>query len=77
MPNKPTKKWFDSMYDKIKSGNPSYSDEQIRKTVGDIFFNKLSPSEKEKAMKHGSHLLNAICILSQNDKLRIDKRQDG
>lgn len=57
MPNKPSKRWFDQMSEKVRKGNPDYSEEQVRKTVGDIFYNKLSPAEKEKAGKDASSKL--------------------
>jgi len=64
MPNKPSKKWWDRMVKDVRKNNPDYTDEQVDKTVGDIFFHKLSPAEKEKAMRHGSHLLKAISLIA-------------
>lgn len=51
MPKQPPKAWWDKMYKKVKDGNPSYSDERLRKTVGDIWYNKMSPSKKKKEVK--------------------------
>lgn len=66
MPNKPSKKWWDEKTKEIQKGNPDYTKEQVDKTVGDIFFHKLSPSEKEKAMRHGSHLVKAINLIADS-----------
>jgi hypothetical protein len=51
VPKKPPGPWFEEMSAKIRSGNPDYSDEQIRKTVGDIWYNKMSPSKKKEETK--------------------------
>jgi len=45
---KPPKKWYDSMYKDIKEGNPSYSEDQIAKTIGDIWYHNLSKSKKQE-----------------------------
>lgn len=45
----PSSEWQDAMKKRVKEDNPSYSDDQVSKTVGDIFYNKLSPAEREKA----------------------------
>ena len=44
---KPPKDWWDKHYDEVKKGNPSYSDEQISKTVGKIW-SDMSEGQKEK-----------------------------
>lgn len=51
MPKRPPKDWWDKMYKEVKEGNPSYSEEQVRKTVGGIWYNKMSPSKKKKEVK--------------------------
>jgi hypothetical protein len=51
MPQKPPSDWWDKRYAEVKQGNPDYSDEQIRKTVGDIWYNKMSPSKKQQEVK--------------------------
>jgi hypothetical protein len=43
---KPPKAWFDKMKKKIKKGNPSYTDEMIRKTIGDIWYHNLKKKKK-------------------------------
>ncbi len=48
--DRPPKDWWDSMYKKVKEGNPSYSEEQVRKTIGDIWYNKLSHG-KQKTLR--------------------------
>lgn len=45
---KPPKKWWDGMKKDVKKKNPDYSDEQIEKTIGDIWHNKLSKKKKEE-----------------------------
>jgi hypothetical protein len=44
----PPKKWFDKMYKGIHKENPSYSDEQARKTVGDIWYHNLSTKKRKE-----------------------------
>ena len=51
MPNKPPSEWFDKHLEEVKKGNPSYNDEQARKTVGDIWYHKMSPSKKQEETK--------------------------
>jgi len=48
---KPPKKWWDEMYKKIKSGNPDYSDEQIRETIGSIWYHKMSGQKRSQTRK--------------------------
>ena len=45
---RPPKKWFDKMYKEIQEGNSGYSDEQIRATIGDIWYHDLSDAKKEE-----------------------------
>lgn len=51
MPTTPPKEFWDRMYKEVKQGNPEYSDEQVRKTVGDIWYHKMSPSKKQTETK--------------------------
>lgn len=51
MPGRPPKKWFKKMEDEIKNGNPDYSQEQVDKTVGDIWHHELSESKKDEIIK--------------------------
>lgn len=44
----PPSEWFDSMVSKIRKGNPSYSEERIRKTVGDIWYNELTDAKRKE-----------------------------
>jgi hypothetical protein len=49
---KPPKEWWDKKYAEIKKGNPDYTDEQIRSTVGAIWYKEMSKhqrSEKREA----------------------------
>lgn len=45
---RPPKKWWDKMHKDIKEGNPEYSEEQISKTIGDIWYNKLSEAKRKE-----------------------------
>jgi len=52
--HRPPKKWFDDMAAQVKEGNPDYDEEQVRATVGDIWYNELSDSKREEIYKrHG------------------------
>jgi hypothetical protein len=64
MPEKPPKSFFDRMYKKVKEGNPDYSDEQTRKTVGDIWYHQMSKSDKEKETRKSEG--SAIPVLLDN-----------
>jgi hypothetical protein len=56
-PGRPPKAWFDKMEKDVKKKNPDYSDEQVRKTVGNIWYNKLSQYRRDKlTKKHESSL---------------------
>lgn len=48
MPKIPPKEFWDKMYAKIKKANPDYTDEQIRATIGDIWYHKIGAKAKEK-----------------------------
>ena len=47
----PPKKWWNKMHKKIKEGNPSYDEDQISSTIGDIWYNKLSDSKRSEIRK--------------------------
>ena len=47
-PARPPKYWWDRMVKEIKASMPTYSMEQIRDTIGDIWYHKLSPSKKRQ-----------------------------
>lgn len=56
---RPPKQFFDKMYSKIKKNNPSYSDEQIRKTIGSLWYHKMSKGKKVALRKReGKHYGN-------------------
>jgi hypothetical protein len=56
-PGRPPKAWWDKMEKEISSKNPDYSDEQIKKTVGNIWYNELSQYRRnELTKKHESSL---------------------
>lgn len=48
---KPPKKWWDKMYKQIKKSNPNYSDEQIRSTIGKIWYRNLKRKKKAEIRK--------------------------
>jgi beta-xylosidase len=48
---KPPKSWFAKMTKKIKKSNPKYTEEMVRKTVGDIWYHNLSKSKKSEIRK--------------------------
>lgn len=50
-PKRAPKKWWDEKYKEVKKGNPKYDDEQIRKTVGDIWYNEISDSKRKEILK--------------------------
>ena len=45
---KPPKKWFDKMEKEIKEGNPDYSADQIKNTIGHIWYHQLSEAKKKE-----------------------------
>lgn len=45
---RPPSGWFKSMTARLKAADPRYSDEQIKKTLGDIWFHKLSDEKKKE-----------------------------
>lgn len=51
MPNTPPKAWWDQMVKEVSEGNPDYSKEQVDKTVGDIWYHKMTPSKKKEVTK--------------------------
>jgi hypothetical protein len=50
---KPNSEWFDKMYKEIEEANPGYSEEQIRKTIGSIWYKNLS-GQKRKQIRERS-----------------------
>ena len=48
---RPPQSWAKEKIQEIKKGNPSYSEEQARKTMGDIWYNNLSESKRQKIKK--------------------------
>lgn len=45
---KPPKKWFAKMEKEIKKKNPEYSAKQVDKTIGDIWYNKLTDAKRKE-----------------------------
>ena len=47
----PPKVWWEKMVKEVKKKQPDYSEEIVKKTVGDIWHNKLKPSKKEELVR--------------------------
>lgn len=62
MPNdkRPSKSWFNSKVKEIQKGNPDYSKDQAEATAGEIWYNKMSESDREKARKQSSIIAKAF-----------------
>ena len=45
---KPPKEWWDRMYKDVSSKNPSYSEDQIKNTLGDIWYHQLTKSKRSE-----------------------------
>ena len=45
---KPPKQWWEKMMLQIRQGNPSYSEETIEKTIGDIWYHNLTDSKRSE-----------------------------
>ena len=50
-PKRPPKEWWDNMSRQVKRNNPEYSAEVVDKVVGNIWYNKMSPSKKKDVTK--------------------------
>jgi len=72
-PNRPPKKWWDTMYKKMKAQYPDRDDESLRALTGGIWWNKYKASTRKRITEQfekGSHQLVRV-----NPKaLRIGKR---
>ena len=49
----PPKAWFDKTSKDVKAGNPDYSDEQVRATVGSIWYKKMGGKKRAEIKKRG------------------------
>ena len=49
--DQPPKRWFNMMVKKVKKGNPEYSEQQAKATVGDIWYNQLSSAKRTELKK--------------------------
>jgi len=50
-PKQPPKEWWDKMKQQVKKNSPDYDAETVDKVVGDIWYNKMSPSKKKDVLK--------------------------
>jgi len=48
---RPPKAWWESIKKRIHTKNPSYTDEQIAKTIGNIWHNQLTDYRKKKLLE--------------------------
>jgi len=64
-PGRPSKEWWDKMYKEVKEGNPKYTEEQARATVGDIWYNKMSPSKKQEEVKKEKKGFRAVAYVNR------------
>lgn len=44
----PPKKWFDKMYKNVHKGNPDYSDQRVRDTIGSVWYHNLSKGKRKE-----------------------------
>jgi len=66
---KPPEKWFKMMSNDIKKKNPSYSDDQVQKTIGDIWYHKLSTAKKQEIRgREGKEFGPAESVNESSDK---------
>jgi hypothetical protein len=76
MPNRPPKEWWNKMVKEVKSGNPDYSKDQVDKTVGAIWYKKMSPSKKKTETKKVEGLKKQAAqplTLDQKYPLKLDR----
>lgn len=48
---RPPKDWWDKMVKEVKTKNPDYSEDQVSKTVGNIWHNQISDYRVQKIKK--------------------------
>lgn len=78
-PERPPKEWWDRMEKKVREGNPDYSDEQVRKTVGSIWYHEMSTGKKREETKksEGAKKTSQLNDFIEDIKdLPEDKEQD-
>jgi len=71
----PPKAWFDKTSKDVKAGNPDYSDEQVRATVGSIWYKKIGGKKRAEIKKRGkSGVVKSIedVIVSVMDAFGMD-----
>ena len=68
MPGRPPKGWWDKMETEVREGNPDYSEEQVRETIGSIWHNKLSDSKKRELVeRYEKKGVRAIAFMIASD----------
>jgi len=70
---KPPEKWFKMMSNDVKKKNPSYSDDQVQKTIGDIWYHKLTTAKKKEIRgREGKHFGHAESVEEAENKKLSD-----
>ena len=70
-PGRAPKEWWNKMEKDVRKNNPDYSDEQVRKTIGDIWHNKLSQYRKDKLLKKYESALRVSAIQHRVETKRV------
>ena len=84
MPTTPPKAWFDEKYSEIKTSlkdaHPDWSqetlDERTRRTVGDLWYNKLSEQEREKILREYESESKTRKEFEDYDKMIMGMKKD-
>lgn len=84
MPQTPPKGWFDEKYSEIKKSlkdahpdwTPETLDERSRRTVGDLWYNKLSEQEREKVLREYEGESKTRKEFEEYDKMMTGMRKD-
>lgn len=81
---KPPKEWVEKMTKEIREGNPSYSEERVRRTMGDIWYNELTNAKrKEIRERYGKKYGKATSAIEEEEEeaekllLELEKAFEG
>jgi len=80
---KPPKEWYLKMHKQIKEKNPTYSEEQIRDTIGDIWYHKIDEQKRVEIRGRYGKKLGASNPgegyeqMDSTDKTTIDPEHKG
>lgn len=68
MPGRAPKGWWDKMEKEVREGNPDYSEDQVRKTIGSIWNNKLSDSKRREIVdRYEKKGVRAVAFMTATD----------